>query len=192
MRPCSAAAGLLTLLLAGLPLQAKEQAPPVAPQDRLLVLPVEFLYFKYGATGPVEVVLDRTELARRNLEGSLQRALKRDESQQFVALPPLRADEQATVKEHTDLLRLLAAATTADTLQRSTARSSAYSIGNGLAFLAERAGTDRAIFVSGIRGIPSVDVALMLPFLDEGPLLAIGNKKVLAALEHRFTPKTIR
>ena len=70
---------MVALLLAGLPLQAKDQAPPVAPQDRLLVLPVEFAYYKYQSTGPIEVIPDRTELARRNLEDSLQRALKRDD-----------------------------------------------------------------------------------------------------------------
>lgn len=181
MRLCAVAASLVVLLLVGLPLQAKDQPLPVAPQDRLVVLPVEFAYYKYGVTGPIEVVLDRTELAQRNLESSLKRALKRDESQQFVSLPEFSADERAIMDEHTDFLRLLAAASTADILQRSSG-SSGYSIGNGLAFLAERTGVDRAIFVSGIRGEPSIDVALMLPFLQEGPLLAIGNKKVLSAL----------
>ena len=185
MRSYSGAAGLVALLLAGLPLQAKDQAPPVAPQDRLLVLPVEFLYFKYGTTGSIEVMLDKTELARSNLENSLQRALKRDESQQFVALPNVSADELAIVNEHTDLLRLVAAASTVDTLERS-ARSSSYSIGNGLAFLAERTGVDRAVLVSGVRGDPSGDVAvaaaLLLLSTTEWSLVPAGNKKVLSAV----------
>jgi hypothetical protein len=152
------------------------------------VLPLEFAYYKYGTTGSIEMILDKTKLAQGNLEASLLRALKRDQSQQFVSLPELNADELAIVNEHTDLLRLLAAASTADILERS-ARSSGYSIGTGLAFLAERAGVDRAIFVSGIRGDPSVDVAMMataafvFTFVTEWLIIpAGGNKKLLSAL----------
>jgi hypothetical protein len=188
MRPRCGIAGLAVLLIAGLPLQARDQPLPVAPRDRLVVLPVEFAYYKYGTTGSIEMILDKTELAQGNLEASLQRALKRDQSQQFVSLPQLNADEQAIVNEHTDLLRLLAAASTADILERS-ARSSGYGIGTGLAFLAERAGVDRAIFVSGIRGDPSVDVAVMataafvFTFVTEWLIIpGGGNKKLLSAV----------
>ena len=182
MRPCFGVAGLVLFLLAGLPLAAKDQPPTIAPQDRLLVLPVEFAYYKYGMTGPIEVVIDRSEQAQRNLESSLQRALRRDESQLFVPLPQMSVDELAIVNEYTDLLRLLAAASTADILNRAPPTLSVDSIGGGLAFIAERAGVDRAIFVSGFRGIPSADVALMVPFLTTEPLLRIGNKKVLSAI----------
>lgn len=99
MRSCSGVAGLVVLLLAGLPLQAKDQPPSIAPQDRLVVLPVEFAYYKYGAFGSFEMNLDKTELAQRNLESSLQRALNRDESQQFIALPELSAGELAIVND---------------------------------------------------------------------------------------------
>lgn len=189
MRSCTGAAGLVALLVGGLPLQAREQASPVAPQDRLLVLPIEFAYYKYQSTGPIEVIPDRTEFARRNLEDSLQRALKRDESQQFVAMPGLSAEELAIVNEYTDFLRLLAAASTAAILERSygssyySIGSGLYSIGSGLAFLAERSGVDRAIFVSGIRAEPSLDVAVVALFMHHDSLYeTVGNKKVLSAL----------
>jgi hypothetical protein len=177
-------AGLLVLLIAGLPVEARDQPPQIAPQDRLLVLPVEFAFYKYGASGFIEVIPDRSALARTNLESSLRRALKKDESQQFVVLPDLSTDEIATLNEHTHLLRLVAAAATADTIERS-ARPFSYGIGNGLAFLADRAGVDRAILVSGIRGSPSGSVAVITAALlltTEWPLIPAGNKKVLSAL----------
>jgi len=186
MRLRSGVVGLMMALgLSGLPLWAKDPPLPIAPQDRLVVLPVEFAFYKYSSNGSLEVILDRTDLAQRNLESSLQRALKRDESQKFVALPELSAAELTILNEHTDLLRLVAASATADVIERST-KPVSYSIGSGLAFLAERAGVDRAIFVSGIRGNPTVDVAMVTVFellmTTEWQLIPAGNKKVLSAL----------
>jgi hypothetical protein len=171
MRPCFAVSGLITLVLAGLPLQAKDQPPPLTPQDRLLVLPIEFDYLRYGFKAPVEVDVDRSEHAKRNLEASLQRAVKRDPSQQFITLPELSAAEKAIVSEHTKLLRVIAAATTANVAERNISWPIEYSIGIDLAFLAERAGVDRAIFVGGGRASGYKVLSALVVDLRSGDLL---------------------
>jgi len=145
MRSCSGivAMAVVALFIAAASL-AKVVAVVASPQDRLLVLPGKFVHDR----------ADRTERAQQNLEGSLQRAVKRDPSRQFVAMPELSADETAIVDEHTNLLRLIGTALTAASLERTPSPSDYFSIGNGLAFLAERTGADRAIFVGGGRGEP--------------------------------------
>jgi hypothetical protein len=177
MRPCFAVSGLVTLLLAGLPIQAKDPPPPLAPQDRLVVLPIEFDYLRYGFKAPVEVDVERSERAKRNLEASLQRAMKRAPSQQFIALPELSADEAAIVSEHTKFLRVIAAATTANVAEGSNPPwpyviwPIEYSIGIDLAFLAERAGVDRAIFVGGARASGYKVLTALVVDLRSGELL---------------------
>ena len=157
MRWCGQFAGLAVLAaLAGAPLQAKDDPVMLAPDERLLVLPLEFLVFKADLE-TVEVVAEKSELARRNLEGSLHRALHREPGLQFVELPALSVDEAATVREYTDLMRTMAVSAvfglrfkTVPWRDKKTWRLD-YGIGDGLAFLAERTGVGKAIFVSGSR-----------------------------------------
>ena len=157
MRWCGQFAGLALLAaLAGAPLQAKDDPVMLAPDERLLVLPLEFLVFKADLE-TVEVVAEKSELARRNLEGSLHRALHREPGLQFVELPALSVDEAATVREYTDLMRTMAVSAvfglrfkTVPWRDKKTWRLD-YGIGDGLAFLAERTGVGKAIFVSGSR-----------------------------------------
>ncbi|HEV7607294.1 MAG TPA: hypothetical protein VGO61_08150 [Steroidobacteraceae bacterium] len=170
-------AGIAVLVaLAGLPLQAKSPAA-VEPQERLLVLPVKFTYFKYGVGESPTVVAEKSEAAERNLEGSLDRALKREQATQFIALPELNADEQKSLREHVDLLRLAV-------IGALSQRRLDYSIGDGLAFLADRTGVDNAIFVSGSRGEPAGSVAILTLFsmLGNGFLVGGGNQKELSAV----------
>jgi hypothetical protein len=183
MRRCSGVAGLVLFLLVALPLEARNTPLPVAPQDRLLVLPVEFAYFRYGPGMDLQVTPERSGNAQRNLEASLQRALQRDESQQFVTLPQLSADELAIVSEYTGLLRLVADTENTAIIEKGW-RTSGSSIGDGLAFLAERAGVNRLIFVSGGRGDPQGGVGLMTSTNVSTPVLPgpAGNRRVLSAM----------
>ena len=183
-RQHAAIAGLsVVIALGGLPLRAGDPPSPIAPHERLLVLPARFLQYKYSLTSRVEVIPDQTELGERNLESSLQRTWKRDQSQQFLELPELSAGEQEIVREHADLLRQVAVA--AINIGAASPWRSDYSIGPGLAFLAERTGVDRAIFVSGGRADPSVGIALFtgaVLLLGDWPAVPGGNQKAISAL----------
>ena len=183
---------ILAMLGSG-PLQAQAIPGAVsAPQERLLVLPVRFAYFKYGAAQFVQFIPEKSEAAVRNLEGSLTRARKRAQNRQYIELPELSDEEQAILHEHADLLWLAAAGAASHLAQRTPApwRTESpwrfdYSIGKGLAFLADRAGVDRAIFVSGARAEPSGSVAIgkMLQIvLLQSFLVGAGNRKELSAI----------
>jgi len=191
MRPSTVLVALtLMVALTGQPLRAETPAV-LAPKDRLLVLPVRFGYYKYDLTSVVEGVPGKTELAQRNLESSLRRVVKRDPLQRYIELPELSVDEQARLREHMDLLRLAAIGTVNDRLKTGPApwRSEApfrfdYSIGDGLAFLADRTGADKAIFVSGARGEPSPSIAMVtiVNIMLNGFLVSAGNLKELSAV----------
>lgn len=148
-------------VLAGTPLQAKEDPVILTPNERLLVLPLEFLSFGSGS----EVDAAKSDLARRNLDSALHRALQREQTLQFVDLPDLSVDEAAKVREYTDLMRIVAASAvygltykTIPWRDKNTWRID-YGIGDGLAFLAARTGIAKALFVSGSRLEPSNGIA---------------------------------
>jgi len=114
----------------------------------------------------LDVAADKTDLGRRNLDSSLHRALQREQTLRFIELPDLSVDEAAAVREHTDVLRTMAASAvyglTHKTVPWRDKKSWRidYGIGDGLAFLAERTGVEKAIFVSGSRLEPTTATAV--------------------------------
>ena len=156
---------VVVAVLGARPLQAKEDPVILTPNERLLVLPLEFSSYKVGL-GTFEMATDKTELGRRNLVSSLHRALQRERALQFVELPELSVEETATVREHTDLLQAMGASAVYGLIHKTVpwrdkrAWRVDYGIGAGLAFLAERAGVDKALFVSGMRVEPTTELAL--------------------------------
>lgn len=166
---------------------AKKVAPPLEGQKRILVLPLEFVCFEEGLAS-FEPMPERTAQAMENLNASLARALRREKRLEFVPMPALNTEESAALAEHVALLGQASASALTD-LQifrvpwsdRARGRME-YSIGNGLAFLAERTGTEFAVLVSGGRSVPSagrviatVGVAVAFGYLP------IGTDKALMA-----------
>ena len=161
-------AGLAVIAaLAGAPLQAKDDPVVLAPNERLLVLPLAFSTFKVGPV-TFEVATDKTDLGRRNLDSSLHRALQRERALQFIEVPDLGVDETAAVREYTELMRAMAASAVYGLNHKTVpwrdkrAWRIDYGIGDGLAFLAERTGVEKALFVSGTRVEPTTGLALAL------------------------------
>lgn len=151
--------------LAAAPLQAKDDPVILAPNERLLVLPMAFASFKVGPD-TFEVATDKTDLGQRNLDSSLHRALQRERALQFIEVPDLGVDETAAVREYTELMRAMAASAVYGLNHKTVpwrnkrAWRIDYGIGDGLAFLAERTGVEKALFVSGTRVEPTTGLAL--------------------------------
>jgi hypothetical protein len=175
--------------LAGSPIQADDDPVIFAPQERLLLLPIEFSYFQPDLDTS-ETITGKIDNARRNLDSSVHRALKRERTLQFAELPDLSTDEQAVLREHIDLMRFVAISAVTGLMNKAgpwrdmkTWRLD-YGIGNGLAFLAERTGIDKAIFFSGARVHPSTDrvLAMGAALLYGSHPDAMSNMRYMSAL----------
>lgn len=129
-------------------------ADALPARRKLLLVPAEFEVSQMSAGGVTEPAPDMTATARANINGTLEHLFKDHGVYRGVTMPELSAEETAALREHVELFKLLAL----DTNQMLTTWSKAwtkgtdrkaYTIGNGLAFLAERTGADYAVFVNG-------------------------------------------
>jgi hypothetical protein len=155
-------AGVCGTALAGTPAE-----PLLGGHQKLLVLPIGFDYFKQGFTGH-DTLEEKTETSKKNLDASMGRAFRREKELQTAAMPDLTPEEAATLAEHLTLLKQVIssvgneALTTRHLSWRDWQHGRIdYSIGPGLGFLADRAGTDAAVYIWGSRLMPSPGVALL-------------------------------
>lgn len=149
------------------PASAGSGQPILDGHQKLLVLPIGFDYFKQGFTEH-DTLQEKTEASRKNLEASAGRAFRRTKELQTVPMPALSAEEATTLAEHLTLLKQNIASVSNEMLitRQISWRDwqhgrTDYSIGPGLAFLAERSGTDAAVYIWGSRLMPTPGLALV-------------------------------
>ncbi len=123
-----------------------------ASADKTIVIPNGFRAYQLDAVGSLELQPDWTEAARRNLHEALTRVVDTDTQLEITPYPTLTDDEQLLVDEHVALFEANAMAAMQMIAQARIDEKQArpeYSIGPGLAFLAERGLADRAIVITG-------------------------------------------
>jgi hypothetical protein len=135
---------------------AEATAAALAPRTgakRILVLPVEFTVYEKSVAG-VEAVPEWTETAKFSLGDAASEMLRQDDRFQIVALPQIDGEPAALLREHVELFKIVAGTVTGVVQfgkvwedKRST--NFDYSIGNGLAFLADTADADFAFILGG-------------------------------------------
>lgn len=117
---------------------------------RVIVVPVDFEVRQVTAGGVPETLADESELACRNLDEAVGRWLTEHPAYRPVRYPDLSDDEESLVREHIALFNV--AMNEAWTMIRQYRRGPFdYTVGDGLAFVAERTGADKAIIVAGAR-----------------------------------------
>lgn len=147
------------IYVAALPAQGETPvSSPIPDGQRVLVLPADFRYMLSGAKR-IEPMREETATLSAVLGAELDRSLANERSFQPVKMPELTEDEAALLKEHLTLLRVAELNAIGDLQRpgqlgarwRESDRKLDYSIGPGLSWLADRAGTDMAMLVSALR-----------------------------------------
>lgn len=137
---------VVTMLLALSP-------PLVARSAPILVVPTDFKVYERSLGGIVDIKVDDTEQTRREIDAALLRQLGKSGHFEPIALPALTDAERVVFEEHLALFDVVArqAALVVFELEwrHKRRRQFDYSIGPGLAFLADRTGAERVILVSG-------------------------------------------
>jgi hypothetical protein len=156
-------AGLIAAsLLAAAPIANSADQPPqspIPPGQRVLVLPADFRFMLAGAQR-IEIMPAETAALSARLGRELERQLAAKTSMQFVPMPSLSESEGALTQEHLTLLRVAELNAIGDLKRKTHAEGSApwrgesgrldYSIGSGLAWLADRTGAEMAVLVNGL------------------------------------------
>ncbi len=138
------APGLLSALLLAAAATAAEG------EIRVIVVPVDFEVQQVTAGGVPETLAGESELACRNLDEAVARWLTKHPAYRPVLYPDLSDDEESLVREHIALFNV--AMNEAWVMIRQYRRGPFdYTVGDGLAFVAERTGADKAMIVAGAR-----------------------------------------
>lgn len=143
----------LTEPAAGDALVEPPQAAPVAGAKRIVVLPVEFTVYERSVAG-VEAVPDWSETARYALGDAAGRMLRQDNRFEIVAMPSLEGDAQELMNEHVGLFKVVTICVMRLVEYGGKAWKAKwadfdYTLGDGLAFLADAAQADYAFFLAG-------------------------------------------
>lgn len=133
-----------------------ESAPDTtvaAEPKRILVLPLEFTVYERSVAG-VEAVPDWTAAARANLLEATGQMLRQDSRFEIVAAPPVEGEAQDVLREHVELFKIIADTVTGVVHGGGKAWEEKkvnfdYTLGDGLAFLADAAGADYALILGG-------------------------------------------
>jgi len=181
---------VLLAVLAGMfcvTVSGKDAQPLLGGREKLLVLPLDFEFFKQGF-GSHETLVEKTEDGRRNLEAAMWRAFRREKVLQTEKMPDLDAAQAATLAEHLVLLKQVVNSIGAEAVSRDRAWRDwergliDYSIGPGLGFLAERSGVDSAVFIFGLRMMPTVGVAATGAAAALGGGYAPSSERIMIAV----------
>ncbi len=129
------------------------EAPAAAANGakRILVLPIEFTVYEKSVAG-MEAVKDWTDAAQKNLGEAAVAHLGADSRFQTQAFPSIEGE--AVLREHIELFKIVANTMTGVLQWGGKAfadkrASPDYSIGDGLAFLADATGADYAFIMAG-------------------------------------------
>lgn len=155
-----------------------------AEPETVVVLSADFELRQYTAQGALEARPAESRAACACLKDSLTGAVRENPVLDVVALPDLTAAEQAAVDEHVVLL-----STIANSIQYmaknpgeggkwiadmgpDAVASGRYCMGDGLAFLRERTGADKALIVTGWHVEPTAGRQVLHFILSQGESLA--------------------
>lgn len=186
---------LLALLLAGcssMPAYVKPALDParVGGLQRVVLMPPRLQMMEVSAGGVPEPVRAWAEEARVGVEAAVRRELSRRTAAELVDPPVLEAPQQLALERHGAFFRRVAQQLAAVRDMRDTAWTSRrgeldYSIGPGLAGVAEACGCDAALFVDGVDYVstPGRRVLLVLSTLMFGlPVIPPGAAYLQAGL----------
>jgi hypothetical protein len=143
---------------------AAAETPVAAPADsaaatgtarrKVVVLPVEFVAHQMSAGGVVEPVPAWTEKSQQNITHTVDGIIGADARFERVPLPELEPAQQARLREHIELFKVVAVdvntvLTTGGKAWADKKTNFDYTLGDGLMFLRERTGADVALIVAG-------------------------------------------
>ena len=139
---------------------ALAEPPAAAPADsaaarrKVVVLPIEFVAHQMSAGGVVEPVPAWTEKSQQNITQTVDGIIGADARFERVPLPELEPAQQARLREHIELFKVVAVdvntvLTTGGKAWADKKTNFDYTLGDGLMFLRERTGADVALIVAG-------------------------------------------
>ena len=168
-----------------------ESAAAQADREGVLVLSADFELRQYTMHGIIEAKPEETALACRCLRDAVAVAADDHPVLDAVAMPPLTSEETAIVAEHAALLETIvdnirfmeriARDKEQGSVGPAALRERDYSIGPGLAFLAERTGAARALIVTGSHLAPTGGRALFDFLVWATPSPEAGELAVILA-----------
>lgn len=133
-----------------------EAEPAMLAKGRAVLLPLDIEVSEMSASGITEVVPVWSETGKANFRRALEnRGGKFLNDLELVAMPPLMPEERAQLEQHIALNATVVGSAIGTTSAHAGAAWSHkserfdYGIGQGLAFLAEKSGADKAIVLSG-------------------------------------------
>lgn len=129
------------------------QVTPLPGAKRIVVLPVEFTVYQKSVAG-LEAVPDWSESAQYALGDAAGKMLRLDNRFDIVAMPTFEGEAEALLREHIEFFKIVADCVT-NVIQyggkawHEKRTDFDYSLGPGLAFLADGAQADYALFLAG-------------------------------------------
>lgn len=129
---------------------ANEEHQP-SPPRKVMLLPIDFTVYESGFGGTLEAVPDWTAAARANLTRSATAVLQSTTGLELIPMPALTPAEQAALRDHLGLTRLIVAQGSSLTGSVWKQRRANFdrTLGDGLRFLKDRSGADLAMLLDG-------------------------------------------
>ncbi len=139
------------------PVMPPDEAAPAtavaAEPKRVLILPLEFTVYERSVAG-MEAVPDWTTAARANLLEATGQMLRQDSRFEIVAVPAVEGAAKDVLREHVELFKIISDTVTGVVHLGGKAWEDKkvnfdYTLGDGLAFLADASGADYAFILGG-------------------------------------------
>jgi hypothetical protein len=150
----------------GAPTELGATAAPGA--KRIVVLPVEFTVYEKSVSG-IEAVPGWSETAQFALGDAAAKMLQLDNRFEIVAMPTVEGETEQLLREHVELFKIIADNVTSLLQYGGKAWAEKktnfdYTLGDGLAFLADSAQADYALIVAGAQ-VKQTGGSVFLQFL---------------------------
>jgi hypothetical protein len=131
----------------------ESQVTPIPGAKRIVVLPMEFTVYQDSVAG-LEAVPDWSESAQYALGDAAAKMLRLDNRFDIVAMPTFEGEAEGLLREHVELFKIVADCVTelipyGGKAWKEKRTNFDYSLGPGLAFLADEAQADYALFLAG-------------------------------------------
>jgi hypothetical protein len=125
----------------------------ISGAKRIVVLPVEFTVYEKSVAG-LEAVPDWSESAKYALGDAAAKMLKLDNRFEIVAMPTFEDETDSLLREHVELFKIVADSVTSLLTYGGKAwhekrTNFDYTLGDGLAFVADAAQAEYALIVAG-------------------------------------------
>ena len=157
-----------------------------AAAKQVLIMPVEFQVLELSAGGVLDVLPDESEASKSVLQEAVSKRFESSKTYAVTDIPDLSPEDDALLAEYTALYNLVS--------QEAVGRVGGggwghkkdafdYTLGPGLAFLAERTGADTAVFTGG-HAMRSTGGRVLLAIAAAGAGFAIpmGNSNLSLAI----------